>query len=233
MTDVLKDVVVGVAGTGMMGSAHAFRHTAVGFPMMIGSRDPQKAQQLATEIEQQLTLKSAAPRVRFAGASYKGMVERANFIILAIPATELRNFIDAYREDIVSKKKCFMDLPVTFSRYGSSQVLPPTTSDGPNWRGPYFDMINYLSDRLNDPSTGFVKAWHNLYFKSIMNNKVQPVECGGHPRAKAIAMAMMAKEGWEPLDCGGMEDLLRIETGFHESRVRDPIHLEFDGPNHP
>merc|ERR1719473_2419227 len=102
------------------------------------------------------------------------MVERSNFIILACPATVLRSFIDTHGEALRGKNKMFVDLSVTFSRFGSPRTQPPTESDGPGWRGPYFDMVNYLRDRLDDPTAGWVKAWHNLAAGSILKNRVQP-----------------------------------------------------------
>jgi len=72
-----------------------------------------------------------------------------------------------------------------------------------------------------------------LYFVSIKLNKHQPVECAGDQSAKEIAMEIMRVEGWEPLDCGGMEDIPKIETGTHERRWRHPRHIEFNGPDHP
>eukprot|EP00746_Dinoflagellata_sp_MGD_P133103 gnl/MRDRNA2_/MRDRNA2_66789_c0_seq2.p1 gnl/MRDRNA2_/MRDRNA2_66789_c0~~gnl/MRDRNA2_/MRDRNA2_66789_c0_seq2.p1 ORF type:complete len:241 (+),score=42.05 gnl/MRDRNA2_/MRDRNA2_66789_c0_seq2:79-801(+) len=216
------ELIIGVAGTGMMASAHAYRHAQIGLPVVIGSRDPAKGKRLAQSIGGKCE-----------GSSQREMVEKANFIILAIPPIALRDFMDTHREVIVGKGKMFVDLSVTFSRYGGTKVQPPTQSDGPNWCGPYFDMVNYLRDRLNDSSSSWVKAWHNLYYKSIKNNKVQPVECAGDPAAKDMAFKILLAEGWEPLDCGGIQDIPKIETGFHERRWRHPRHIEFNGPNHP
>ena len=57
------------------------------------------------------------------------MVERANFIILAIPSKSLVSFLETHRDAIVGKGKMFCDLSVTFSRYGGPSVQPPTHSD--------------------------------------------------------------------------------------------------------
>ena len=43
-------IVVGVLGTGMMGTAHAVRHSAIGLPVFIGSRDGAKGKALACQI---------------------------------------------------------------------------------------------------------------------------------------------------------------------------------------
>ena len=161
------------------------------------------------------------------------MVAKANFIILACPPTALRGFVDEHRDALRGKGKMFVDLSVTFSRYGGPRVQPPTESDGPQWKGPYFDMVNYLRDRLDDPTSGWIKAWSNLAAGSIRDNRVQPVEVAGDESAKAVAFRMLQDEGWEPLDCGGPEDIPKIETGFHPRRWRHPRHLEFNGPNHP
>lgn len=146
------DLVIGVVGTGMMASAHAYRHSQIGIPVVIGSRDPARAKRLAQSIGGKCE-----------GGSHAEMVSRANFIILACPPTALRDFVDTHREAITGKSKMFVDLSVTFSRYGSPKIQPPTQPDGPNWRGPYFDMVNYLKDRLNDPTSSWIKAWANLY----------------------------------------------------------------------
>jgi len=216
------DVVVGVAGTGRMASAHAYRHSQIGLPVVIGSRDAAKSKKLAQSIGGKCE-----------GGTQAEMIEKASFIILAIPSGALIPFLETHRAAIEGKGKMFVDLSVTFSRMGSPAVQPPTRSDGPNWKGPYFDYVTYMKDRLNDPSATFVKAWHNLYYKSIANNKVQPVECAGDAAAKAMAMKMLTAEGWEPLDCGGIDDVPKIETGFHERRWRHPRHREFNGPSHP
>lgn len=44
------------------------------------------------------------------------------------------------------------------------------------------------------------------------------METAGDPAAKEVAIAMLTAEGWEPLDCGGIADIPKIETGFHERR---------------
>ena len=68
---------------------------------------------------------------------------------------------------------------------------------------------------------------------SIRDNRQQPVEVAGDDNAKAVAFRLLNKAGFEPLDCGGMEDICKIEPGYHSRRERHPRHIEFNGANHP
>ena len=63
--------------------------------------------------------------------------------------------------------------------------------------------------------------------------KVQPVEVAGDPRAKELISSLLVTAGFEPLDCGGVDDVYKIEPGFHSRRWKHPRHLEFNGANHP
>ena len=84
-------MIVGVAGTGSMGGAHAFRHASIGLPVVIGSRDKQKAKALALKINGQ----------NVKGCTVENMIKKSNFIILAIPPHTLKDFFDTHRDLIV------------------------------------------------------------------------------------------------------------------------------------
>mmetsp|Transcript_9800 Transcript_9800/g.13771 ORF Transcript_9800/g.13771 Transcript_9800/m.13771 type:complete len:116 (-) Transcript_9800:169-516(-) len=98
---------------------------------------------------------------------------------------------------------------------------------------PHLDHVSFLKEKLNDPTASFVKAWANFMARSIADNRQQPAEVAGDPKAKEVAIRLLNRAGFEPLDCGGVEDVAKIEPGFHERRQRHPRHLEFNGPRHP
>merc|ERR1712118_573990 len=138
------------------------------------------------------------------------MIRSCNFIILCIPPGKAStDFIDSYRDEITGKAKMFVDLTVSYTKYGSPAVQAPA---------PYLDHVNWLKDRLNDPTASWVKAWANLMWKSIRDNRQQPVEVAGDPAAKAMAFRLLQHAGFEPLDCGSAEDIPKIEPGYHERR---------------
>jgi len=213
-TPDLNNLVIGIAGTGRMAQAHAYRWSSYGIKVLIGSRDPAKGRELAQRIGGKCE-----------GGGHVEMLRASDLIILAIyPGKCSTDFIDTYREEIVGKGKMFLDMTVAYSRFGSPSVRGPK---------PYADHVNWLKDRLNDPTASWVKAMANLMARSIYQNKVQPVEVAGDEAAKEVIIRLLEHAGWEPLDCGTAADIPKIEPGFHENRWRHPRHLEFNGPNHP
>ena len=46
------------------------------------------------------------------------------------------------------------------------------------------EPLPQLRDRLDDPTSGWIKAWSNLAAGSIRDNRVQPVEVAGDESAK-------------------------------------------------
>ena len=85
--------------------------------------------------------------------------------------------MNEHREVIAGTSKNFVDLSVTYSRYGGPDVQAPP---------PFVDHASWLKATLNDDTAGFVKAWANLMWTSIRDNR-QQVTGGG------------TGQGWRPM----------------------------------
>eukprot|EP00403_Amphidinium_massartii_P010014 CAMPEP_0178409342 /NCGR_PEP_ID=MMETSP0689_2-20121128/20413_1 /TAXON_ID=160604 /ORGANISM="Amphidinium massartii, Strain CS-259" /LENGTH=210 /DNA_ID=CAMNT_0020030481 /DNA_START=78 /DNA_END=711 /DNA_ORIENTATION=+ len=197
MADKFDDVQIGIVGTGMMASAHAFRWSQYGIKVFISSRDPAKAQKLAESIGNGVQ-----------GGSHEEMIKASNFIMLCIhPGKPAAEFIDSNRDELSGKGKMFVDMSVPFSRLG----YPAAGPEVQQYIYPHLDHVSFLKEKLNDPTASFVKAWANFMAGSIARNRVQPAEVAGDPAAKAVAIRLLSHAGFEPLDCGGPEDVAKIE----------------------
>jgi predicted dinucleotide-binding enzyme len=219
MTDSFEDISIGIVGTGSMATAHAYRWSLEGIKVFVGSRNAAKGRQLAQRVGNGCQ-----------GGEHLDMIRASNFIILAIyPGATTADFIDKYREELVGTGKMLVDLSVPFSRLGYPRAGPEVRQ----FIHPHLDHVNFIKAKLNDPTASVVKAWANLMASSIANNRRQPVGVAGDPAAKAVAIRLLHRAGFEFLDCGGPEDVAKIEPGFHERRWKHPRHLQFNGPNHP
>ena len=69
---------------------------------------------------------------------------------------------------------------------------------------------------------------------SVGSNRQQPIEVCGDARAKGVVMRVLTACGWEPLDCGGVDDAPLIEPRGPRRR-RHPRIEEYDAANgmHP
>jgi len=212
MAEEYADLVVGVVGTGLMGTAHAHAWSSKGIKVIIGSRDPDKGKRLAQRIGQGCE-----------GGGLPEMCAAANMIFLCIPPGKpAADFIQQHRD--VLKGKMFVDMLASYTRYYSAaQRAPP----------PHFSSLTWLKELLGDETSSWVKGWANFMHTSIKNFKAQPAEVAGDPAAKAMAMRLLTTAGFEPLDCGTAADAQKIEPGYHERRWKHPRHLEFNGANHP
>lgn len=212
------DLAIGIVGTGMMGTAHAQAWSSLGMKVFIGSRDAENGKRHAAKIGNGAV-----------GGGHEEMLESSNFILLCInPGPSSISFIDKIKPLVAGKGKMFVDMSASYTRYCPPENRAPE---------PYKSHVNWLKDRLADPSSSFVKAWANVMYSSISGFRVQPMEVAGDETAKAMAFRMLTAAGFEPLDCGTLDDAKGIEpcsAPFNRpERVRHPRHLEFNGPKHP
>lgn len=211
-----SSLVIGIVGTGDMASANAHLWSSLGFRVIIGSRDASRGDRLARRVGNGCV-----------GTHAKQMCIGANVIILCVhPDGPLDEFIDAYREELSGKGKVFIDLCAAYTRYYRD-------AQRPNGGGPPYSTTPYGKERLGDASASWCKSFANLMAASLRNRRLQPVEVAGDDVAKAVAVKLLTTAGFEPLDCGGIDDCAKIEPGFHPRRWKHPRHLAFNGPNHP
>lgn len=216
VTGADSPLVIGVLGTGPMGSAQAFRWAQHGFKVVIGSRDKSRGEQAAARIGKGCV-----------GTSQEEMCHLSNVIIICVNAGHpFEQSIDKFRKHCMGKGKVFVDLLVAYSRYfGDAQR--------PNGGGPPYSTTIHGKERMGDSTAAWVKCFANLAAGSVRNRRVQPVEVAGDEVGKAVCFKLLKAAGFEPLDCGGMADCPKIEPGYHPRRWKHPRHLEFNGANHP
>ena len=192
------------------------RRTKLGLSVFIGSRDAARGAKAAASIGNGC-----------AGGGHAEMLEKSNFVLLCIkPGPPSVQFVDSIKEQVKGKGKSFVDMSASYTRYCSDRDRAPP---------PYKSHLNYLKDRLGDPSSSWVKAWANVMYTSISNFNRQPMEVAGDPKAKETAFRMLTAAGFEPLDCGGggREKIEPSAPFDRPERVRHPRHVEHSRTRHP
>lgn len=219
MPEQFAGVVIGIVGTGMMATAHAARWSTYSIPIVIGSRDPSRAKQLARRIG----------RGNVSGVSHEEMLSKANFIFLCTPAgAPAKQFVEKYAKQLSGKGIC--EMSASYSRWSNPSQRAPA---------PYQSQLTWLSDvavqaGADADSTTWVKAFCHVNASSISNNKQQPMEITGDGYAKKVVIMLLnqAGKGWEVLDIGPAKDSKYIE-GRGPARRQHPRYVEFNGNDAP
>lgn len=136
MPDSFDDLAVGVIGTGRMGMAHAHAWSKLGIKVFIGSRDAARGNAAAAQVGQGC-----------AGGSHEDCLAASNFILLCImPGPDSVAFIDKVKPLVAGQGKMFIDMSASYTRFYTEEHRAPS---------PYKSHLNFLKDRLADPSASW------------------------------------------------------------------------------
>ncbi|NJM33993.1 MAG: NAD(P)-binding domain-containing protein, partial [Rhodomicrobium sp.] len=115
-TDLDQIAVIG--GTGALGSGLARRWAAAGLSLLIGSRDPAKAEEFARSLPQQ------APGRPALGLSNKEAAERAAIIVLTVPFATQAAILEEIKPALAGKILIDTTVPLVPPKVARVQ-LPP------------------------------------------------------------------------------------------------------------
>jgi predicted dinucleotide-binding enzyme len=121
---------IAVIGTGRMGSALAAAWTSAGYDVILASRDPKKADRIASAIlsaegytgtmgEQLPGLGSDTSGMKLVGGSVKSAVTVADVIVLATPFKGTADVLESIREHVTGQGKIFVDVTNPYLLGGS------------------------------------------------------------------------------------------------------------------
>lgn len=186
-----------IGGTGAEGSGLALRWANAGHRIVIGSRDPGKAQALAD----QFNAKLGAARVR--GAAMQAAAQAAQIVVLTVPyAAQLATVRALYAE---LQGKILVDVTVPLVPPKVSQVqLPPTHS-----------CVAAVQAELGD-AVRVVSA-----FQNVSANKLKDLDypvrcdvliCGNDKAARQTVIALAVDAGLRGIDAGPLANSTVAES---------------------
>jgi hypothetical protein len=176
---------IAVIGTGNMGRGLARVLAAAGHTVLLGSREPERAQQLATEL--------GAERVR--GMRNVEAASRASIVFLAYHSN------DTLVEELapVTEGKVVVDISTYHEEPPPDfNPLPQVPSGSPQER---------TASRLPRAHVlgAFQVTWAQLFSEPLLDGRKTPVfVVGDHAEAKAALLALIRTLPFEPVDAGGL-----------------------------
>ncbi len=195
MTAEIGTIAV-IGGTGREGSGLALRWAAAGLDVIIGSRQREKAEQAAAEMNQRLRREAVRGMENFAAA------QAAQTIVLTVPYSAHAATLTAIKEAVQGKVLVDVSVPLRPPRV--SQVwLPEGRSAAEE------------AQALLGPDVRVVCAFQNVSAEHLQD-LAHPVDCdvlvcSDDPDAKAVAIVLAEKAGIRGLDAGPLQNAVVVE----------------------
>lgn len=207
MTDQpILPLIAVLGGTGKEGKGLAYRLARAGYPILIGSRTPEKAQGTAAELETLLsatpdTSQLLSPAVYVEGTDNLTAAQRADILILTVPYEAHRATLESLRE--VAQGKLLIDVTVP--------LVPPrvTRVQMPEAGSAALEARQVLGEGVE-----VVDAFQNISYEHLFN--AEPVECdvlvaGTSKVARGRVIKLAEAAGFTAWDAGPIENTPVIE----------------------
>ncbi len=185
-----------LGGTGKEGSGLALRWARAGFPVAIGSRDPERARQAVER------LRPLAPSAALQGLSNAEAAAWCEAAVIAVPYEGHAALLEALRETL--EGKLVVDVVVPLDPRNPRRYLPPP--DG---------SATAEAQRILGPHTPVVGAFHHIAHSQLYDLE-RPPDCdvlvvGDHREAKAQVIAMAEAIGFTAYDAGPLANAPIVE----------------------
>jgi NADPH-dependent F420 reductase len=193
---MIKTIAV-IGGTGHEGPGLALRWAKSGpYRVIIGSRQPEKAERVATELNQRLG------RDLIRGMANQDAAAAADLVVLTVPYSAHASTLESIRDQLAGK--ILVDVSVPLQPPEVSRVhIPPGGSAA-------LEAQALLGDRVR-----VVAAFQNVGAAHLKDPE-RPIDCdvlvcGDDQAAKAEAIALAGAAGTRGLDAGPLQNAVVVE----------------------
>lgn len=193
-----KPTIAVIGGTGAEGSGLALRWAAAGYPILIGSRSQEKAENAAAELSSLLPAGSAA----ITGDTNGAAAAAADLVVLSVPYDAQTATIEQIREGSQGKTVITVVAP----------IKPPKVSHV--WRPEGGSAAQEAQAQLGE-NVKVIAAFQNVS-ASELKKLDHAVECdilitGDHKEAKQSAIDLAAAAGLYGIDAGPLVNASVVE----------------------
>lgn len=192
MSESLPNVAI-LGGTGKEGSGLALRWARAGYPLIIGSRQAERAAQAAKE----LTEKVPAAQVR--GVDNAQAARAGDIVVLTVPHAAQMSTLESVRVELNGK------------------ILVDATArvDWRKPRPPQGKAAARMAQELLGPNVRVVAAFQNIPATALMRPEQQlesdVLVCGDDPDARAEVVRLAQAAGMEAYEAGGLDNAIVVE----------------------
>lgn len=192
-----KPIVAILGGTGQEGSGLALRWAKAGYPLVIGSRDQERAAAAAQMIA------SSVAGAAVSGADNATAARQGELVVLTVPYAAHRATLESVREALAGKILVDVTVPLVPPRVARVQ-LPPEGSAA------------IAAQLLLGPAVKVVSAFQNVS-SHLLEAAHGPVDCdvlvcGDDKDARATVATLVRAAGMRPIHGGALANSAAAEA---------------------
>ena len=189
-------IIAVLGGSGKEGSGLAMRWAHAGHTVVIGSRDPEKAQRAADELN--LALGSASVR----GASNTSAAAGADVVVLTVPYAAHKDTLMSVKDALAGKVVIDVTVPINTADF--LRVLVPAGGSASKEAQALLDNGARVVSAFQN-----ISATHLKKLDAVVDCDV--LVCGDDDTAKQIAMRLVADTGMKAWDAGPLDNAVVVE----------------------
>ena len=193
----MKPAIAILGGTGQEGRGLALRWARAGHAILIGSRDPGRAQATAADLRQ------AIPGSTASGMDNRAAAERGGIVVLAVPYAAHRATLEGVRDALRGKVLVDVTVPLVPPQVARVQ-LPPEGSAA------------VAAQKLLGPEVKVVSAFQNVS-SHLLEDPAAAVDCdvlvcGDDKEARAVVVDLARAAGMRGIHGGALANSAAAEA---------------------
>lgn len=186
-----------IGGTGKEGKGLAYRWAKAGYEVYIGSRQVEKAQNAASDVNDLLKNKS----YDVIGMENSDAAEKGEIVVLTVPFSAHSSMISSIAN--LLKNKILIDVTVPLVPPKVTKVqMPPAGSAAQE------------AKNLVDESTEVVAAFQNISYERLFQDEdidCDVLVCGSSKAARGVVLKLISDAGMVGWDAGPIENSVVVE----------------------
>ncbi len=186
-----------IGGTGKEGNALATRFARAGLRVVIGSRDPLKAQNAANQLNTRLGIAAVE------GFANREAAAKGDVVLLSVPYNGMQPILDVIRDAAQGKIVVNIASSLEPERKSRAQV-PPAGS------------VTAEVQQFFGEGTRVVAAFQNISPEKLeaVDEKIDSdvLVCGGDKEARATVIALIRQIGIDAFDAGALANAIAVEA---------------------
>lgn len=215
----IKETIAIIGGTGKEGQGLAYRWVRVGFPVIIGSRQVEKAKEAVNKLKNNLNQQEAS---LLSGDENSRAVKQAEIAVLTVPYQFHQEILSALKNTLKGKFLVDVTVPLVPPKVSTVQI-PPEGSAA------------LQAQKILGEGVSVISAFQNISFELLLSDKTIECDvlvCGKDADSRRIGLKLVKAAGLQGWDAGPLENsivaegftsvLIRInkQTGTHSAGIK-------------